>query len=103
MACETDVEYQITIGPQKRIRLQILDDGAGEYVYDVPINSINAAGVEVPVGSTATMGPFLLPSPLAVCKNGLLNLSLTNVEATDLDVLAHMVLIFAVPKPKECR
>lgn len=59
MACEDDVDLQITIS-QKRVRLQIYDDGIGEYVYDKPISSITACGHEVAVGVNRVKGPFLL-------------------------------------------
>jgi hypothetical protein len=96
-------------------RLQIFDDGAGEYVFDVPLSYLLGAGSmntnTALVGGA--IGPFILPSPLAVCKPGLLTVSLSNdslpqpgavppeTPAEQTSVVAHVALVFAVPK--KCR
>lgn len=87
-------------------RLQIFDDGAGEYIFDQPANSSNVTGSGDNSSNLSghAVGPFILPSPLPICKPGLLTVSISNVNLpvaggidTNPDVVA-IALVFAVPK-----
>jgi hypothetical protein len=91
----------------QQFRLQIYDDGAGMYLFDAPLNSLLGAGsmdnvTGLPGGA---VGPFLLPSPLAVTKPGLLTVQMSNVN-TPLNsgndqpniTIGYVALVFAVPK-----
>jgi hypothetical protein len=90
------------------IRLQIYDDGAGEYLFSASFNSNIVAGNEdansgLPNGA---IGPFILPSPCAVTKPGLLTITMSNVNAPlnsveANGVVAFVALVFAIPK--KCR
>lgn len=91
-------------------RLQIYDDGAGEYVFDSPFNSNTVAGnMDTASGlPNGAVGPFILPSPLAVTKPGLMTVMMTNINApanlgfaTPNNIVAFVALVFAIPK--KCR
>ncbi len=89
-------------------RIQIYDDGSGEYLFDAPVNYLNATGREYnfnTVIGTTPVGPFILTDPKAVTKPGLLTLQISNVNAPLNDggesaneVVAYIALVFAVPK-----
>ncbi len=87
-------------------RLQIFDDGAGEYLFDTPFNSLLCSGSEVNIGNAGgAVSPFILPSPLAIVKPGLVTISLSNVNASNDEeenpIAAYIALVFAMPK--KCR
>lgn len=87
-------------------RLQIYDDGAGEYLYNTTVNTSIVAGNDTPRALNGnSFGPFILPSPLSIVPNGMLTVAMTNIEATgtlvhttDGAIQAYVGLIFAVPK-----
>ena len=84
-------------------RLQIFDDGAGEYLLDTPFNSLLVSGSEVSQGlSSNAVGPYLLQSPLAIVAPGLLTVTLSNTNASNDEaenpVEAFLMLVFATPK-----
>lgn len=94
--CDTTVNVQMTV-VQKKVRLQIYDDGIGEYVYDSPVSSITATGHMNPVGVNRQRGIFYAPAPLTISR-GLATVQLTNIENTEASIRAHLCLVFAVPK-----
>ncbi len=84
-------------------RLQIFDDGAGEYLFDTPFNSNLVAGSEKNIGNSGnSFGPFILQSPLTVVAPGLLTITISNVNAAtdtlDNPISAYISLLFATPK-----
>lgn len=91
-------------------RLQIYDDGAGEYLFDSPINNGICAGNEDNASALSgnAVGPFILPSPLFVTRPGQLTIQMTNVKtplntgfAITNNIVGYLALVFAVPK--KCR
>jgi hypothetical protein len=96
--CVTTVLIPFTVGPQKKVRLQIYDDGIGEYVYDKPVSTIDACGHMNAIGVNRQMGPFLVPTPISISKNGLATVILSNIENVEASVNVHLCLVFAVPK-----
>ncbi len=86
-------------------RLQVFDDGAGEYIFDTPFNILCVAGSEIATGVYNSRGPYILQSPLAIAKPGLLTVTISNVntptDELDNPIEAYVCLIFAVPK--KCR
>lgn len=104
----TYFEFDVEVPPvaaDEAARLQIFDDGAGEYIFDAPVNSLSCSGAMTQTVNTPA-GPFILPSPLSVCKPGLLTIALTNVSPIDTtaevnagaSIQVCAALVFAVPK-----
>lgn len=89
-------------------RLQIYDDGAGEYIFDSPVSSLiggGTSGITAMVNASNAVGPFIVPSPKAVTKPGLLTVMLSNVNTPENEgmdstnpVVGSIALVFAVPK-----
>ena len=90
-------------------RLQIFDDGAGEYIFDQSAEASNVGGNESNTFSLSgnARGPFILPSPLPICKPGLMTVAISNINtptnsgaaAIDANVIiAYIGLVFAIPK-----
>jgi len=74
-----------------KVRLQLFDDGAGEYVADFPVSTL------LETGDNGV--PFLLPSPICFNKQGLVTVSMTNVnDAEQASVNAYLCLVFAIKK-----
>jgi hypothetical protein len=87
-------------------RLQVYDDGAGEYLYDANLTTANCAGNDTPVAANGNaFGPFILPSALSIVPNGMLVVNMTNVQPTGIAddpvvgaIKAYVGLVFAIPK-----
>lgn len=88
-------------------RIQIYDDGAGEFLFSEAINDqiCTGSGDNFTALSNSAIGPFILPSPLPITKPGLITIQLSNVNAplnTGNDVAntveANVALVFAIPK-----
>jgi hypothetical protein len=92
----------------EQFRIQIFEDGSGEYLFDAPVNDILAAGSQDAILANPgnAVGPFILPSPLPIIAPGMLTIQITNVntplndgtpDTTDTTV-AYVALVFAIPR-----
>ncbi len=100
MACQQDFDFTITINPpipaqcEGEIRIQVFDDGAGEYLIDTPVSTFLIAG--------DNGVPFFLPSPLVISKRGLVTITMSNInDQTHLPVNGYLGLIFAVRRDRK--
>lgn len=102
----SDSEEETVFNVPTSFRLQIYDDGAGEYLYNASLNTQICAGNDTPIANSGNaFGPFILPSPLSIVPSGMLVIQMTNTEtsgtpgsATLGAIQAYVGLVFAVPK-----
>ncbi len=97
MACTEDFDFAITVNPPvpaqctNEARLSFFDDGAGEYLANFPVSTL------LQTGDNGV--PFFLPSPLVINKRGLVTVTLSNVDDTNmLPLNTHMCIMVAIKK-----
>lgn len=86
-------------------RLQIFDDGAGEFIFDTPLSTLLVTGSQNAAHSNnsgGAVGPFILPAPLAITDPGLVTIQVSNVNPPENPTAGNWYLAFVFAIKKKC-